>query len=262
MLSRFFLSILIVPLVCLGGWVRETADWTSIAAMSAGGYIFSKAEPFFNTPLIPGAGDKPYAHEQVPNSWLYAASAATIGLSSLLPNKDGWLNARSYRHLKASLQAVSSSYFLKEFAKDVAGRPRPDYNYRMVHELGVNKARKSWPSGHAVHAFNLASYLSLYTWDEWRSREPLAVCAKTGITALLFGTATWVAYTRVADNRHYAGDVIAGAVLGAGCALFFYSYQQWWGTPEDAAAPEDIGLTKQTVNFQVTPLSVGVRVSF
>lgn len=216
----------------LTGWPRELVDWSVVVAPGVAGFAIAEQEPFFERPWIPGPGDKPYMDEQVPNSWLYVANAGMVGLVSLLPNSEGWLNSTSYRHLKASLQTIAVSLFVKELSKNLVGRPRPDYYNRLGLGVDLDEARKSWPSGHAIHAFNVATYLGLYVWDEWQSDETWVLGVKSGITALLGGAATWVAYTRVADNRHYVGDVLAGSVLGAGTALFFYSWQHWWGSPE------------------------------
>lgn len=42
-----------------------------------------------------------------------------------------------------------------------------------------------------------------------------------GLAALLpVGVAFWIALTRVHDNKHHPADVVAGAVLGAGSAIF------------------------------------------
>ncbi len=243
---------------CYGcyGWQWEALDWGLISGMAAGGYLSSKAEPFFEKPLIAGPGDKEYRKERVPDSWVYVSMLGTIGLASLLPNQEGWLNERSYRHLKGAAQAITAGYIIKEFTKDLVGRPRPDYYDRLEQRIEITKSRKSFPSGHATHFFTAATYLSLFTWDEWRSDEPLAVAAKSGITAFLAAGAGWVAWTRVADNRHYPGDVIAGSILGASTALFFYSYQQWWGKPEEDENPS------QSSIIEATPFSIGIKLNF
>ncbi len=259
--KRILWILVFIPMVCYGGmcygWQREVLDWGIVVGSGAGGFIFSKQEPFFENPLIPGLGDKPYKEEQVPNSWLAVSMAAAVACASLLPNQDGWLNERSYRHLKGSLLAFSSGLFIKELSKDIVGRPRPDYYDRLARGIDVDEARESWPSGHATHAAGVATYLTLFTWDEWRSQEPWALACKSGISVLLGGAATWVAYTRVADNRHYVGDVIAGSLLGAGTALFFYSYQQWWGAPDTLATTDLVG-----ASTNLPPFSIGVRLSF
>ncbi len=232
MMRGIVLFVLTLASAISASWQREVLDWGSIGLMGGSGFVFSRTGPFFETPLIPGAGDKPYLEEQVPDSWVYASMLATAGAASLAPNRDGWLNERSYRHLKGSLLAISSGFFLKELLKDIVGRPRPDYYDRLEKGIKIDEARESWPSGHATHFATAAVYLSLFTWDEWRSDDPWAIAAKTGITTLLAGAWGWVSCTRIADNRHYPGDVVAGSILGAGTALLAYSYEQWWGKPK------------------------------
>jgi membrane-associated phospholipid phosphatase len=257
--KKILFPLVFVPVLAsaqISGLPREALDWGMILGMGGGGYLFHESEPFFEEPLIPGPGEEPLLDERIPDSWMMVANAGFVGAAVLLPNQDGWFNSRTYRHLKGSMQAVTSCLLIKEFAKCLVGRPRPDYYDRIEQGFEIEKARKSWPSGHATHAFNVATYLSLYTWDEWRSNDPWAVAAKSGITALLASGACWVSWTRIRENRHYPGDVVAGSILGAGTALLAYSWQNWWG------APQEQGTSDQSSIIQATPLSIGVRLSF
>jgi len=256
MLKKVF-PLFIVPLICLASWQREVADWGSIGVMYGGGYLMGEIEPFFANPLIDGPGDKPLLEETVTDGWVYASMLTTVVAASLLPNQDGWFNQRSYRHLKGALQAVTSGYLIKELTKNIVGRPRPDYYDRIDQGVDVVEARKSWPSGHATHFATAATYLTLFTWDEWRSNDAWALAVKGGITTLLAVGTGYVCYTRVADNRHYPGDVIAGALLGAGTSLLCYSYQQWWGKPSSETASESSASC-----LEISPISLGVRISF
>ncbi|MGC9326371.1 MAG: phosphatase PAP2 family protein [Candidatus Hinthialibacter sp.] len=69
------------------------------------------------------------------------------------------------------------------------------------------------------------------------------------MSVLLATGAAWVSYTRVRDNRHYPGDVVAGSILGASTALFFsWSTDQiktWRGASRSAPPrrkkPESFG---------------------
>ena len=253
MTRRLSLILLMIPLFLGATWQREVLDWGMIGGMGTGGLLLSKVEPFFANPLINGAGDKECRTEQISDSWMSVTMLGTAALASLLPNQDGWLNERSYRHLKGSLGAITSGLLIKEFTKDLVGRPRPDYYDRIEQGYKPEEARKSFPSGHATHAFTAATYLALYTWDEWRGDAAWEIAVKSGITLLLAAGAGYVAYTRIADNCHYPGDVIVGSVLGAGTSLFFYSYQQWWGKPDVTfGAMDNVGEASYTPSLSVT----------
>ncbi len=84
--------------------------------------------------------------------------------------------------------------------KPLVGRARPgsstdEYNFRPL------SRQDSWPSGHTTMAFALATSVS----DEVRF-IPVAV--------VLYGGATLTAWSRVNDNRHWATDVVTGALVG------------------------------------------------
>jgi undecaprenyl-diphosphatase len=79
-------------------------------------------------------------------------------------------------------------------------------------------------SSHAANSFGVAVLVSLWL-------------RKWGYTAVMLSWAMLIAYSRVYLGVHYPGDVIAGAIWGAGCAwLVFYLYnwilarlpQHWW----------------------------------
>jgi membrane-associated phospholipid phosphatase len=59
----------------------------------------------------------------------------------------------------------------------------------------------SWPSGHTMTAFALATGVS----DEVHS---------TPVTILMYTLATGVGWSRMNDNKHWLSDVVAGAAIG------------------------------------------------
>lgn len=85
--------------------------------------------------------------------------------------------------------AIAGASMVTWTIKEITGRERPD---------GSN--RRSFPSGHSAGAFAAASVVE---------RE---VGGAAGWLA--YGAAASAAYARVADNKHFFSDVVAGALLG------------------------------------------------
>lgn len=94
--------------------------------------------------------------------------------------------ANGEAHLKAWAGAGVWTYALKT----VAGRKRP----------GTSQNRQSWPSGHTSTAFATASSLHFaYGW-------------KVGVPSYI--VASGVALSRLADDKHWFSDTLAGAGVG------------------------------------------------
>jgi len=125
---------------------------------------------------------------------------------------DGWLQESSYRHTKGLVESLSAAYLLTNLTKNIVGRKRPSYsNYPDEERVD---ASKSFPSGHSSISFAIASYSSLYVLDHFGNDGK-----KTGPWIYFAGShalAVYVGYTRIADNRHFLSDVIAGGLLGSG----------------------------------------------
>jgi len=83
-----------------------------------------------------------------------------------------------------------------------------------VDERRPNGERYSFPSAHSSASFASAEFLrKRYGWEY-------------GIPA--YALASFVAYSRVDSNQHYAHDVIAGAAIGiASSYLFTKPYKGW-----------------------------------
>ncbi len=70
-----------------------------------------------------------------------------------------------------------------------------------------NGSKHSFPSGHASISFMSAEYLrNRYGWEY-------------GVPA--YALASFVAYSRVESDQHYARDVVAGAAIGIGSSYIF-----------------------------------------
>jgi membrane-associated phospholipid phosphatase len=87
--------------------------------------------------------------------------------------------------------------------KFVVGRERPSATDDPLHfrPFNANNRWQSFPSGHAVVAFSLATSVSEEAGRPW-------------VTALTFGGATLVGWSRIYDDKHWTSDVAGGALVG------------------------------------------------
>src|SRR5436309_6381992 len=85
-----------------------------------------------------------------------------------------------------------------------------------IDERRPNGGSQSFPSGHTSISFSAAEFMrKRYDWEY-------------GVPA--YAAASFVAYSRVESNQHYAHDVIAGAAIGiASSYLFTRKYKGWQG---------------------------------
>ena len=112
---------------------------------------------------------------------------------------------RGMRVASLSSEALLSAGLYSTLLKGVAARTRPTSNGAgqfFVRRPGGNQETTSFPSGHAMGAFAIASVLS------WEFRE------SRWVPWAAYGTATLIALSRVGLGRHYPSDVLAGAIIG------------------------------------------------
>lgn len=94
---------------------------------------------------------------------------------------------RSYIMTSSSLWTLAATVSLKQ----LANRSRPMYP----------DEKDSFPSGHSSMAFNFASVVTAEHGVLW------------GVPA--YTVASFIAYSRMNDGRHWLSDVVAGATIGA-----------------------------------------------
>ncbi|MCO5143101.1 MAG: phosphatase PAP2 family protein [Oligoflexia bacterium] len=124
---------------------------------------------------------------------------AYVGLmviSAIGGNKNGLRRAKIMT--VGSLFAVGATAILKE----TVGQPRPN----------DGRDKQSFPSGHATGAFAFASVVGAEHGALW------------GIPA--YAIATFIAWSRINDNKHYLHDVVGGATIGMAYGLGVY-YSTW-----------------------------------
>ena len=139
--------------------------------------------------LAPGAGVTASAAgdtEAAGNALVFALPAVSAGASLIHGDGDGFVQLT-----ESAALALGITYGLKYTVN--AERP--------------NGGENSFPSGHATLSFCSAEFLRRrYGWS-W------------GLPA--YAVAGFVGYSRVDAREHYAGDVLAGAAIGAVSAWLF-----------------------------------------
>jgi len=97
--------------------------------------------------------------------------------------------------------------------KETSGRGRPDTTGSKgdFRPFGFKSNYDSFPSMHTSSSFALASVLA-------KGSENIAM------KAAYYGAASFVGYSRVYKNKHWASDVILGAALGELCGRVVTSY--------------------------------------
>ena len=115
------------------------------------------------------------------------------------------------------LQAQIMTELLVQPIKFATNRARPD-----------NSNNHSFPSGHAAVTFAAATVIERHL--GWRR------------SLLGYGIASYVAASRLHDNRHYLSDVIFGAAVGtmAGRAVVHHKSDEWGFVP--VATPGGVAL--------------------
>lgn len=100
--------------------------------------------------------------------------------------------------------------------KEVFGRSRPDVGGAEPLDFHPFSGNQSMPSGHTAAAFGFAASLADDVHPLW---------AKIGLYSLATGTA----WSRVYNNKHWASDVVAGAIVGIYSAKLVRGRWQVWG---------------------------------
>ncbi len=121
------------------------------------------------------------------------------------------------RELNKNGLTFAAAYILNDIVteslKQIINRPRPFVTYPEIQKLSSG-GNPSFPSGHTSAAFATATSLSL-AYPKWYVIVPGYVWASS------------VAYSRMHLGVHYPSDVLAGAIVGAGCAYLCYKGQKW-----------------------------------
>lgn len=110
-------------------------------------------------------------------------------------------------------ETLFGAAFITTAMKYSIRRDRPYVTYPFI-ENETPAVSPSFPSGHTSTAFATATSLSI-AFPKWY------------VIAPSFLWATSVGYSRMHLGVHYPGDVLAGAIIGAGTAFLTYKINMW-----------------------------------
>ncbi|MDP4174187.1 MAG: phosphatase PAP2 family protein [Bacteroidota bacterium] len=151
----------------------------------------------------------------IPQSILLTRVLYNAAYDLFSKNTDGIEN---HRHSFLFYKSLVYTYTLTEFVKNWTYRQRPD-----------SSDTKSFFSGHSSTSFAAASFLFLefndYLNEKMPERTLPKFAAKFVSFSILYGWASFVAYSRLKDNKHYLSDVLIGALAGTAISnIVYYSY--------------------------------------
>lgn len=132
-----------------------------------------------------------------------------MGTYALLDNNNKLMSDAVYIGTSVA-EALAVTYI----AKCAVDRERPFTHYPDLIDNRENPSSSSFPSAHTASAFSLATSLSI-RYPKWYIIVPS------------YSWACSVGFARMNVGVHYPSDVIAGAVIGAGCAVVNVYVNKW-----------------------------------
>lgn len=145
----------------------------------------------------------------------------------------GNVTSEDYHRTFWFYKSLIYTYSMTELAKNLVYRARPD-----------GSDGQSFFSGHSSLSFCAASYLSpelndwFDRWDQTKTDDNLRLTLKISSTLALYAGATYVAYSRLHDEKHYFTDVAVGAAVGTAMGTLMYH----WHWDSGSSASQDVSL--------------------
>ena len=130
------------------------------------------------------------------------------------------------------LQSLCITLVITEILKLFVSRHRPNFlNYcKYDFDTGlctakpfhIRDSKMSFPSGHASISFSSAVWIFLFLGKIMQNKEEIWWLLVRLVPIFI---AIFISATRLVDYMHYPSDVISGAVLGSGIAVFIFFSQ-------------------------------------
>ncbi len=112
-------------------------------------------------------------------------------------------NEKAQLTSRALLRGIVVNAAVTAGLKEILGRSRPNRLDDGAHEFKPFSGNRALPSGHTSHSFVVATILSEIYGEDYG-----------WVTPVVYGAATFVAYSRIDGNKHWVSDLILGAALG------------------------------------------------
>ncbi len=195
----------------------KTKDWIT-AGVVAGGTVFLyhydlEIEQFFQNRQSRWAT---FVSKHSLERWGGVYALSTIAL--FYGHGMAFKNNRSQKVALMSLKAYILSGLMVQIPKVLINRHRPYHDNPPRHDIFEGpslKLYKSFPSGHTISAFSLATVIASEYWS-------------TGwIPALSYSMATLVGISRMYDKKHWSSDVLVGAALGYAIGRLVHRSENW-----------------------------------
>lgn len=221
---------------------KDAKWWIGIGAITAG--------------LIASDRHTTTVFENSPGQIKWAGRVSDIGAEyTLVPLTAGfyaygalWHDAQAREVGVLGAESLVDALVVVSVLKTVAGRDRPD-NPRMGERGEFFEAGTSFPSGHAIESWALASLIA----HEYKKRGGKFV------PYLAYALATGVSVSRFAAQRHYASDILAGAAMGWFIGRYVYqthethaSHYHAWEHPQIGPSINPLART-YAVSLQFNP---------
>ncbi len=131
---------------------------------------------------------------------LYGIVLGSIPTTPLLIKKNNYKSM-----VLANIEVLAINGLVTDITKYLVGRQRP-HSYFKTYEYEKD-AFKSFFSGHTSSAFAIATSSAMMLSNEYSEKKPLIWSSSYAIAAA-------TGYFRIAADKHYLSDIIAGAIIG------------------------------------------------
>ncbi len=146
--------------------------------------------------------------------WLAVPGGSTLPVATYVAGRAGGHDRLSESSIRIEGSVLAAS-LATQLLKRTIGRARPyavgdslPFDVSFFRRFGAGQDYRSFPSGHASAAFAAATSVAIEA-SRWAPRQ------RGWIGPTAYSLAALTGFARVYHDKHWASDVVAGAVIGA-----------------------------------------------